>query len=256
MMGGVYILNQIIDRESDKENRKLFLISDGYIPLKYAYMEMISLWILSFLMIIPFSSLYKVLFIVSFVFGILYSLPPFHFKARPFLDLFSNAFGYGILNFAIGWLTAGKYSNAMWLHGIPYFLAVGGVFINTTIPDIPGDKSAGEITTGVFLGEKLSLYIAFIFIIGSAVFSFLLKDWFCFSVSIISLPFFLVAAIKSSLKYVLYSIRIPAPLLILIISIVYPYFFLLLVVMFFFLKIYYKKRFNFNYPGVLSGYSD
>ncbi len=255
MMGGVYILNQIIDRASDKKNKKLFLISENYIGLKSAYIEMGILWLISMLLIIPFSPLYKILFFISFLMGIFYSLPPVQLKAKPFLDLIANAGGYGILNFSIGWLTQKTASPGLWYHTIPYFLAVGAVFINTTIPDIPGDKASGEITTGVFLGEKGALLLSVIFIIGSIVSSYLVRDWICLSASLLSFPFFLNAYLHSSMKSVLYSIRIPAPMLVLIISIIYPLFLLFLLCIFLGLKVYYKKRFNFNYPGVLSGYN-
>lgn len=255
MMGGVYILNQIIDRASDKENKKLFLISEGYIKLRSAVIEMVILWIISFLLILKFPLTYKIIFIISFIMGILYSLPPIQLKARPFLDLIANAGGYGILNFSIGYLTQKVASPALWFHTIPYFLAVGAVFINTTIPDILGDKSAGEITTGVFLGEKRALLLSLIFIIGSIVSSYLIKDWICLTASVISFPFFINAYIHRSMKSVLYSIRIPAPILVIIISVFYPLFFAILLCIFLGLKFYYKKRFNFNYPGVLSGYN-
>ncbi|MCK4571813.1 hypothetical protein KAT89_02680, partial [candidate division WOR-3 bacterium] len=46
LMGGVYILNQIVDRESDRKNEKLFLLSDEIIPISYAYLEMLLLFII------------------------------------------------------------------------------------------------------------------------------------------------------------------------------------------------------------------
>ena len=255
MKGGVYILNQIIDRASDKENKKLFLISEGYIRLKSAIIEMVILWIISFSLILKFPLTYKIIFIISFIMGILYSLPPIQLKAKPFLDLIANAGGYGILNFSIGYLTQRGASPTLWFHTIPYFLAVGAVFINTTIPDIPGDKSAGEITTGVFLGEKGALLLSLIFIIGSIASSYLIKDWICLTASVLAFPFFIIAYIHQSMKSVLYSIRITAPILVIITSILYPLFIVVLLCIFLGLKFYYKRRFNFNYPGVLSGYN-
>jgi len=196
MMGGIYILNQIIDRVSDKKNKKLFLISENYIGLKSAYIEMGILWLISILLIIPFSPLYKILFFSSFLMGIFYSLPPVQLKAKPFLDLIANAGGYGILNFSIGWLTQNTASPGLWYHTVPYFLAVAAVFINTTILDIPGDKASGEITTGVFLGEKKALFLSVIFIIGSIVSSYFMKDWICFFVSLLSFPFSLHSSVS------------------------------------------------------------
>jgi 4-hydroxybenzoate polyprenyltransferase len=154
LMGGVYIFNQIVDRESDRKNKKLFLISDGLIPLKNAYIEMSVLFIIavfgSFLLGLNIFSA----FMISLFFGITYSLPPVETKGKPFLDIIWNATGYGVLAFIVGWLSVAEASIAMFLIAIPYFFAVAAVFVNTTIPDIEGDRGEGKVTTGVFLGKK------------------------------------------------------------------------------------------------------
>ncbi len=47
LLSGVYLQNQIVDRESDRLNRKLFLIAEGIIPLGRAK------WICALLYIVP-----------------------------------------------------------------------------------------------------------------------------------------------------------------------------------------------------------
>ncbi|RKZ26370.1 hypothetical protein DRQ20_03110 [bacterium] len=248
LMGGVYILNQIVDRETDRINKKLFLLSEGIIPLKHAWCEMIVLFVASLTLSFLFPVPYRIFFFISFIFGILYSAPPARFKGRPLLDLFSNAFGYGVLNFGIGYLTSGEFTWKIFLYSLPYFFAVGGVFINTTIPDIPGDREAGEITTGVWLGEKKCLFLSTIFIFISLVLSIILKDILCLIAASVSLPLFLYALLRPSRKSVLISIRIGAPILTLAVCFLYPLFFPVLLLLYLSMRIYYKKRFNYDYP--------
>jgi 4-hydroxybenzoate polyprenyltransferase len=163
LMGATYILNQIVDIESDRANKKLYLLPEGHIRVSHAWVELVGLFALSWVLAISFSAQFKILLLVSMILGILYSACPFGFKGRPILDLLSNALGYGVLAFSLGWVTVAPFSGATLLHSLPYFFAVGAVFINTTIPDIKGDKSAGEITTGVFLGEIKSYWLSTVF---------------------------------------------------------------------------------------------
>jgi 4-hydroxybenzoate polyprenyltransferase len=159
LMGGIYILNQIVDRDSDRRNEKLFLLSEDYIPLRNAYIEMVSLFVLSILGSFFLDKHIFTAFLISFLMGVTYSVPPFETKGKPFLDIFWNASGYGLIAFVVGWLSASLPSGSMLIHGIPYFFAVAAVFVNTTIPDIEGDREEGKITTGVFIGKKNNLLI-------------------------------------------------------------------------------------------------
>lgn len=253
LMGGVYILNQIVDRESDRKNEKLFLLSDEIIPISYAYLEMLLLFIIPLGLSILFGKVIFFYFLLSLFMGITYSLRPFQIKARPFLDLFWNSTGYGFLAFIIGWISVSNPSYQMWIRGMPYFLVVGAVFANTTIPDIKGDREEGKITTGVFLGMRKTLTLGVILDFFALIASYLLKDYICFILAAISLPIFIYAAISTRNKSILLSFRAPVVILAVEVSIITPIIIPLFLLIFLIQKIYYRKKFNINYPAIYSG---
>ncbi|MEO0206539.1 MAG: UbiA family prenyltransferase, partial [candidate division WOR-3 bacterium] len=143
LMGGVYILNQITDINTDRLNKKLFILSESYMPLKNAYIEMLLLWSLSLFFSWFFGIHFFILVLISLIIGILYSVPPFKLKGRPFLDTLSNGIGYGVINFAAGWLMQKSFEWQIFSRFLPYFLSISAVFINTTIVDIEGDRKSG-----------------------------------------------------------------------------------------------------------------
>jgi 1,4-dihydroxy-2-naphthoate octaprenyltransferase len=185
------------------------------------------------------------------ILGILYSLPPFKFKARPFLDLLSNAVGYGVVAFCVGWCSYGKFSKSALLYAIPYFWAVGGVFINTTIPDIEGDKKSKEITIAVFLGEKVAYFLAIGFIFVVLISGILLKDWIAQIAGGVALPLFILAGIKQRNKECFLSIRMGGAILALLVGIKFWWFLILLVGIVIGVRLYYKYKFNLTYPKLM-----
>jgi 4-hydroxybenzoate polyprenyltransferase len=255
LMGGVYIFNQIVDRESDRKNKKLFLISDGLIPLKNAYIEMSVLFIIavfgSFLLGLNIFSA----FMISLFFGITYSLPPVETKGKPFLDIIWNATGYGVLAFIVGWLSVAEASIAMFLIAIPYFFAVAAVFVNTTIPDIEGDRGEGKVTTGVFLGKKNTLLLGIILDMVAIIVSYFLgeKGYICLIGAGLAFPIFLVAYIKQTRKSILFSFRAIPGILAIIVFYITPIIIPLFAAVLGVQRNYYKKKFNIVYPAVFSG---
>ncbi len=87
--------------------------------------------------------------------SILYSLKPFSFKDKPFLDLITNAIGYGFLVFTIGYGSFSKES-------LIFMLIMACAYIMTAILDYEGDKRTNKITTVVYLGIFTSQVIAII----------------------------------------------------------------------------------------------
>lgn len=253
LMGGIYIFNQIIDRESDKRNEKLFLLSLELIPIRFAVLEMIGLFIFSIFGALFLNFEIFMVFLISFILGITYSLPPFETKGKPFLDILWNSLGYGVLAFTVGWLSVRDFSQKMLISSIPYFFAVAGVFVNTTIPDIEGDKREGKITTGVFLGKKRTLLLGIFFDLIAIFFSIALKDFICLIGASLAFPIFLFAYIRSTKKSILFSFRVVPFILTLEVFFLTPWIIPLFVFILGIEKIYYKKRFNLNYPALFSG---
>ena len=253
IMGAVYIINQITDIETDRINKKLFILPEGLVSLRAAYIEFFVLIILAFFFSFTFSPLYKIFLLFSFILGLLYSIRPFKFKGRPFFDLLSNAFGYGFLAFSIGFLSVKNFSLDTFLYSIPYIFAVGAVFVNTTIPDIEGDRKSGEITTGVFIGAKNASLFAVFLMLFALVSAFLMRDFICLPCALVSIPLYLWVYLvddKKRTRASLVSVRISSPLLALAVCVLYPWFLLLLLFVFFSSRFYYRKRFGIVYPSI------
>jgi len=251
LMGGTYILNQIVDRESDRINRKLFLISEGYIAVRSAYIYMCVLWVAAMGLSLWRFPRYGYLFIIGIIMGVTYSLPPFKFKARPFIDIIWNAIGYGYVNFLIGWMTGNPITIRATVIAIPYVLLVAGVFVNTTILDIEGDKKVGELTTGVYLGANRAAKLALVLMVLTVVISYILRVWIALGVAVFALPFYISAGLRGRREDYFLSVRLSAPIPSIIMSIFYPIFIPIWVLMFFSMRWYYKKRFDLIYPKLI-----
>jgi len=253
LMSATYIINQITDRESDRINQKLFLIPYGIISVRNANIYAVVLAILSLVISFVIGRwTLLLLYIVSFLLGILYSVPPVQAKARPFLDIVFNAIGYGCIAFVVGWSVAEPVNIHSWVVCFGYFLLVSAVFINTTIPDIPGDKKAGKVTTGVFLGKRLALIFSTIMFLLSFIYAFLEMDILIIIPSILGAIFSILSLWDESEDMILTKIsyRVPASLFILLVSIKFPIFLLINLLLLFVLRRYYKTRFGLNYPAL------
>jgi 4-hydroxybenzoate polyprenyltransferase len=255
LMGGVYIFNQIIDRESDRKNEKLFLISDGLITLKNAYIEMVALFVIAVTGAFFLGVNILIAFLVSLFLGITYSLPSIETKGKPFLDIVWNALGYGVLAFIVGWLSVAELSQKVFIIAIPYFFAVAAVFVNTTIPDIEGDKEEGKITTGVFLGKRNTLLLGLILDLIAIIVAYFLgeKGYICLIGAGLAFPIFLIAYIKKTKKAILFSFRAIPGILAVIVFFITPIIIPLFAAVLGVEKVYYKKKFNIDYPAIFSG---
>lgn len=252
LMGSVYIINQIADRDTDRINRKLFLLSDNYISPRSAVIFEIALSVTAiagifFMPGVRLST--EMLFILSFVLGYIYSVKPFSLKRRPVLDMLDNMAGYGLIAVIIGYQSTGRvFHLGDIIEIMPFMFSMGAVFINTTLMDYKGDKETGARTTGVFFGFRVSSILAFLFILAALVFAVINSDPVMIIASGISTPLFLIAAFKSNEYWAGFSVKFSSPVLTVILSILYPYFLIINLLTVAGMKIYYKKRFNKDYP--------
>lgn len=257
--GGGYILNQIMDIETDRMNKKLFLLTGGFVSRQAAYAEMIILWTLAVLLSLRFGMLFVVLITASILMGIMYSVPPVKLKGKPILDALANGVGYGMVNFAVGWLLVSAFTPSMVIRFLPYCLSIIAVFINTTIVDIEGDRRAGELTTGVFLGARVSSIASTLIMGGAIVLAYAQREYICLIPAAVSWPLFVYTAGYALLrdginrKMTIASFRLPGLIFTLITALLYPVYVVVLLVILISMRIYYKKRFGMTYPTLASG---
>ncbi|RMF58523.1 MAG: hypothetical protein D6743_17580 [Calditrichaeota bacterium] len=256
LMGAVFILNQIMDRHTDDKNRKLFLIAQGHLTPKAAFIESVILIAAALGFAFVFSVQMGTLFLaILLLTGYLYSFSPFSFKDRPLLGLLANALG-ALLIFAAGWLVYGRPAETVLLHSVPYVCAVASVYLCTTLLDVQGDAASQKITFGVKYGMKTTIYVALLLETISMVSAYFLNDEIIFYPAFFSFPFFVWAGFRLRLKDVMRAIKYPILLLAFTVGIKWSLiygrydFFLLLLGVYAASKLYYKLRFGINYPNL------
>ncbi len=254
LMGAVFILNQIMDRHTDSQNKKLFLISEGHITPRAAYIEASILVLVAVVFAFKYSLSMGILFVeIIILIGIIYNFKPFNWKDKPILGLVTNIF-LAFLLFTAGWIIHGLYKQELLIHAIPYVSAVAAVYLYTTLPDVDGDASAQKLTFGVKYGFKATVYCGFLLLLITLISAYILKDELIFYPAFFSVPFYVWVLIKLRLEDVYRAIRFPILLLALTICIKYKIefdsygYFLILVGVYYISKLYYKLRFGIDYP--------
>jgi len=249
-IGGVYLLNQIYDLETDRKNKKLLFLAEGLISQKAAWIYTAPLYLLSVIPSYFLSATIGIIFTLGLILSFLYSAPPFFLKNKTYGGLLANFISHGSLVFLAGFFARTNFSVQAILLSLPYALAVGAVYINTTLPDTGGDKAVGKITFGVRYGILKSTLISTSLVILSIVLALIFLDLpFLFS-AVLSLPFYLFALVTKEAGKSVLATRSSILFLSLAAGYFYPWYFVILILGFLGTRLYYKKRFNLEYPGL------
>jgi len=248
LVGAVYLLNQIYDAESDRINKKLFFLAEGYISKNNAIFQTILFNLISIVSAYLISRELGLLFALGFLFGFFYSVPPFSFKGKPLGGFLCNVLAHGNLAFLMGWSMNETLSGKSILFSLPYMFAVGAVYLNTTIPDMEGDKRSGKITLTVKWGKEVAVVVSCILVLLAIILSFLIRDVPFFIASALVFPFFLFGALTKKNNYISLSTKLSILFLSIAAGFFYPWYFAILILGFFGTRLYYKARFNYDYP--------
>ncbi len=253
LMGSAFILNQIVDAPTDRLNKKLFLIADGHIPQRAALLETVILGVLPLAIAAMYSLAMTVLFMAIYLItGILYSLPVFKWKDRPWLGLWANALG-AFLIFTAGWWIKNISLVEPLLHAVPYAAAVSAVYILTTVIDQKGDEKFGKRTFAVCYGLQTVIWTGLVFELVSLFSAWMLNDPLIFYPALFALPFFMIATRRQSLPNVIRAIKFPILFLSIAICFFLPNYLVLLAVTYYVSKWYYYYRFGLHYPNLEAG---
>ena len=252
LMGAVYIINQICDKETDAANNKLHLVAQGFVKMPLLLLEVASLLVTA----VVWACLwfgnnlnYLILILLSILLGVIYSVRPFRLKGKPFLDLLANALGYGGIAFLVGWgIVAPINTDALW-RIIPYVLCVGAAFVNTTLPDMKGDQAHGDRTTGVTLGTKLSCRLSLLLLAGAILSAWWLRDMIPLSTAVLCLPLFIYMNFRRERGAIILATRVGILILSLIACVLVPWYLIPFAGSLFFVRWYYSARFGIKYPG-------
>jgi 4-hydroxybenzoate polyprenyltransferase len=253
-VGVGYILNQLADIEVDKKNGGLPLIASGIVTVKQAWLFAGFLSLLSIFVPLFFHHLWLSFFATaSIVTGILYSFKPFFFSGRIVFDFLSNAFGYGCIAFGVGWWVGGKdvLSMEFVVASLPYFLLMCSGSINSTLPDIAGDKAEGKFTTAAVIGAKKAHVLSTILLLSAAVISLITKDVLAMGCSLLSLPIYIGYIFFPSRTMMEATYKVGGALCMLGAFIVMPLVLLISCCLFYLTRIYFKVRHKVSYPSMV-----
>ena len=253
VMGAIFLLNQIQDIESDRFNQKLYLIANGDVPIRHAWLETALLVTVPSLItfLLRRADLSGMMLAAFFSMGWLYSCRPFSLKDHPFGGLLINLIG-GYLVFAFGWLMTSPWHDKLWWLATPYVLGMVAIYFLTTIPDRSGDAAAQKVTMAVRYGDRTALSMGFaahLLALGAGIWT---RDWVVLLALLAVSPFFIITLRTLSLKNVLTTNKYAALFLSAVVCYRFPFYLLILVVVYYVSKWYYRKRFNLIYPSLQS----
>jgi 4-hydroxybenzoate polyprenyltransferase len=249
IMGSSFVLNQLKDIESDKKNKKLFIISDGIISTKAVWLEVFILTFFSILITFIIKVEVGILIVLFFIItGLFYNFPPAKMKDRPWGSLLANGL-MGWLAFSIGWAANNSIGTQLIIDSLPYFCFNTVLYLFTTLPDREGDKKSGKKTLAVLFDLEKIIYFAFgLYLVGLfvSIWSF---DRQALVFYVFSLPFFIKTIIGKKIADTIRTTKYGILFFAVSICLRWPVYFLIMLSGFFGTKWYFKKRFNFDYPN-------
>jgi len=243
-----YLLNQFNDREGDRKNRKLYLVSGELIPRNFLIVEATLLGLICpiLLIIAGFSRIAGWLAAMLILGGVLYNFTPFALKRTPWGGVVSGLIG-GWLLIHLGGIVAGN-PQLIWRE-IPYILAFASGCILTTLPDVVGDLSCGKRTFAVAFGSRTTILTALTGIAAAAVLGAWFKDWVITIPAVVSGAMLIPASLRGSVSLAVQANKIAIFLLSVTVGWNYPIY--LAGVFFYYLlaRWYYRKRLGMEYPS-------
>jgi len=252
-VGAVYVINQIADYDVDSDNAGFPLLVRGNIPMKSAWVCAAVCGIASIIgPILLGSPRISLLSAAAIIAGCVYSCKPFSLSGRPFFDFLTNAFE-AALAFAAGWsAVGGELSDPLLYRGAaPYFLLMCAGSIGSTLPDIPGDRAHGKITTAVRFGARGANIIAIAALaitIPTAV--LLSNDTLALCCAAAALPFYIVYVIYPAALTMELTYKAGGTLTMTAAAIALPLILPAGCFIFFITWLYFRKRHNIAYPSL------
>jgi len=257
IVASIYVVNQIVDIESDRINHKLFLLPHNYISIRTAWILAVTCALGGMACSLFFDAVMTCLFAMALILGALYNLPPFTLKNRAWGGVFANILGHGVLTFLVGWYCANFQNGNGWgalraglIPSLSPGMANAAVFLATTIPDAAGDAMTGKLTFCVKFGKKRTSLAAALFCGASFFLSPFMGHnfWVMGAPALLSLVLFIALAATEKLEAAFYAFKWPVFLLTVFVIVFVWQYGLLVLATFFGSRIYYNWRFGIEYP--------
>ncbi len=155
--GGTLALNSAFDKD---EGDIGYLDDPPPVPRYLAHFALL-LMILGVPVALMLGWRFSVVYVLCFLMSVLYSVPPFRFKARAGLDVLINATGYGGLTIYAGWAAMGRPPEASIVSvAAAFFCFFVGFYPLTQIYQMAEDSKRGDRTLALALGKQNALRLA------------------------------------------------------------------------------------------------
>jgi len=152
--GGTLALNSVFDRD---EGDIGYLDDPPLVPHCLAHFAL-ALMALGIPIALALGYRFSVAYGICIVMSLLYSVPPFRFKARAGLDILINAVGFGGLTIYAGWAAAAQPLVAPIVNVVAaFFCFFVGFYPLTQIYQMEEDARRGDYTLALALGKQNAL---------------------------------------------------------------------------------------------------
>src|SRR6266540_3421226 len=168
--GGTLSINSVFDKD---EGDIGYLNAPPPLP-RYLLHFSIALLVIGQLLAFALPVGFQIAYAICFVLSILYSVPPFRFKAVAGVDWVINMWGFGTLTPYAAWAATGRSLDSG--HGLvllSFFPLFAGLYPETQLYQFEEDRRRGDRTFALILGMRLSLIVA----IASTLLAFALFAW-------------------------------------------------------------------------------
>lgn len=249
---GACYINQVFDADSDRRNDKVHFLSRGCVTESQLMFGYVLTGVIAAALSFFVSTLFFLICAQLLAFSYFYSAPPLRLKDRPVAGLLANAW-------CIGFLIAVSVYPKMSLHNAGYLgwdnpfyfsMAVGGIYLLTTIPDRAGDASTGKRTVGVLAGRARTVVLAAVWLAVAAVAAWVADYPVLFWIAVASTVVVLLSLWVASERIILFAAKFPILVLTLFAGWRYPLYLIFIVVLVIATRIYYKRRLNISYPSI------
>jgi 4-hydroxybenzoate polyprenyltransferase len=251
ILAGAYLLNQIVDVETDRLNNKLFFLPRGIIGIRAAWFELGLVWLVALGVAVWLGGPHIRVSAAALAISVTYSASPVRAKSRAILDIVWNAAGFGLVGALAGFATrpASSSSPLPVLSLLSYAAAVGGVTASTIVLDRDGDRQAGLRTTAVALGGRVTSLVGLLLLTVAVLLGLAAMDPVAVGGSVVSLALALRAHRRMDRASRVSANQLGVAAFALGASVFSPYLLVLLVGVVAASRAYYRRRFGFSYPG-------
>jgi 4-hydroxybenzoate polyprenyltransferase len=251
-VGAVYVINQVADRQVDAMNAGIPLLAKGNIPLRLAWAAAAILALASLLIPLAKRPVVSLFSGMSLAVGLIYCIKPFYFSGRFILDFLSNAVGFALIAFGVGWhLSGAAFGVGFFISSAPYFLLMCAGSISSTLPDTEGDRTFGKKTTAVMIGVQNAHLVASLFIAAGLAVSIILHDWVAVVCAVFAVPFYSAYFIRKTVRVMESTYKIGGLIMMLAAAAVFPYLVFASLLSLFATIAYFRLRFHVWYPSLV-----